>query len=270
MRRNRVLLAAVSAGVMAVAAGCGTSWRQARFERDVELTILHPAGSGVGATTANGAVRLTEAARDDVLVRARIRATTQERADAVAIVGEDEGGWLEVRAVWPEVRKGSEGVSFEIDAPGGRMVRAETGNGAVTITGFAGGAEVETSNGAVRVESHDGPVDARTSNGRVTILAAAGPVRADTSNGAVRVELTDTANGPLDIDTSNGAVTLIVGPGFTGRIDADTSNGSVRASGARIVSASGSKTHKVVQVGEGGEDSTIETSNGSVEIEVRQ
>ncbi len=268
MQRNNAVLITALAGLAVFGTGCVESWQQARFERDVELVFLVPAGSGVSARSANGSITLTEASRDDVLVRAHIKATTQERADAVQIVGVGEGPWLEVSAIWPEVRQGNEGVSFVIDAPGGRAVRAGTGNGAVSVTGFAGGAEVETSNGAVRVESHDGPISAETSNGKITILGATGAVDADTSNGAVQVELAEAGTGPVQIDTSNGGVTLVVGPGFAGRIDADTSNGSVGVDGG-VQSVSGSRKHKVVQVGASDAESAIETSNGSVDIQVK-
>lgn len=268
MKRTNAVLITALAGLAVFGTGCVESWQQARFERDVELVFLVPSGSGVSARSANGAITLTEASRDDVLVRAHIKAVSQERADAVQIVGAGEGSWLEIRTIWPEVRQASEGVSFVIDAPGGRAVRADTGNGAVIVTGFAGGAEVDTSNGAVRVESHDGPISAETSNGRITILGATGAVDAETSNGAVQVELAPTGTGPVRIDTSNGGVTLVVGPGFVGRIDADTSNGSVGVDGG-VQSVSGSRKHKVVQVGESDAESRIDTSNGSVNIQVR-
>lgn len=268
MRRSPVWLMAALAGAPVLLAGCG-SWQQARFQRDLDTVFLLPAGAGLSATTANGSVGLAEGARDDVLVRAHIRATTQERADAVEITGAAEGGWLEIRAVWPEARLSNEGVSFEIEAPGGRAVRASTGNGSVTVTGFAGGATLETSNGAVTVDRHDGPLDLETSNGAIAVIGATSSVDATTSNGRVRVELADSGVGPVEIETSNGGVTLIVGPGFAGRIEADTSNGSVSAFGTRVGAVSGSKTHKSVQIGEGGEASTVSTSNGSVEIESR-
>lgn len=271
MRTTAVLTGGITAAIMVGSAGCGVGgWSQARFERDVEVQFLLPAGSGLAATTSNGSITLAEEARDDVLVRAHIKATTQDRADGVEIVGQTEGGWLEVSAVWPEARKGSEGVSFHIVGPGGRPVRATTSNGAVGISGFAGGATVATSNGSVQIKAHDGPVDARSSNGKITVLGATGEVRADSSNGSLHVELADAGTGPVHLDTSNGGVSLIVGPGFAGSVETDTSNGAIRVSGAGVSSVAGSKTHKTVRIGEGGAASVIDTSNGSITIAVRE
>ncbi|HZW10360.1 MAG TPA: hypothetical protein VFF69_10695 [Phycisphaerales bacterium] len=264
----------VLAGGSLACAGCFESWGQARFTRDVEATFLLPAGAGLAADTANGAIDIAEAQRDDVLVRAVVRATTQERADAVEIVADTgEPDWLEIRAVWPDGRGPSEGVSLMIEAPGGRPVRATTGNGELVLTGFSGGAHLSTSNGEVRATGHDGPVRADSSNGGITIVGAAGAVDAETSNGEVCVELADRSPGPVEIDSSNGGVTLVVGPGFAGKISADTSNGSVSLDdgGAGHPHAlGGDRSSRVVQVGAGGPESRVETSNGAIRISIRK
>ena len=277
MTRTQVLVVSSMMGVGLGAAGlcatgCGSVWQQARFEREIEVQFLLPPGSGVSVVATNGSITLAEAARDDVLVRAVVKAVSQERAEAVEIVGTANAGWLEVKAVWPDVRKSNEGVRFSLEAPGGRAVRADTSNGAITITGFAGGAWAETSNGAVRIEGHEGPIVAETSNGKITVLGATDRVDADTSNGTVRVELADEGSGPVLIDTSNGSVVLVVGPGFAGRIETGTSNGSIQvldeAAGERVRLVKDEKKSKVVQVGEGETKSVVDTSNGSVTITI--
>lgn len=275
MRRRDALVLTVVAGLAVFGSGCSSLWQEARFQRDVELTFLLPPGAGLEATSENGSVTLTEVARDDVLVRARIRATTQERADAVQIVADAaSGAFLQVGASWPTSRTGSEGVSFEIEAPGNRQVRAQTSNGRIEVSGFAGGADLTTSNGAIEVRGHTGPVNARTSNGAVTIVGATDSVRVGTSNGAIRVELADGSSGPVDLDTSNGGVALVVGSGFSGEIDAHTSNGKVHttdATGAgRVEVLGGGSTSKRVRIGGEGALSTIRTSNGSVGITSRK
>jgi hypothetical protein len=273
MRIVKPLSFLLIAGCSFGTSGCLEVWEQARFTRDVEVTFLLPPGSGVAATTQNGAIDLAEAQRDDVLVRAHVRATSQERADAVQIVADtDEPEWLEISVVWPTERKSSEGVSFVIEAPGGRPVRASTGNGELVLTGFSGGAHLSTSNGAVTATGHDGAVRADTSNGAITIVGATGAVDAETSNGEVRVELADHSAGPVELDSSNGAITLVVGPGFAGKISADTSNGAVNLSGEQgsVQQLSGERGSRTVQIGEGGAESRVETSNGQIHITVRK
>lgn len=276
LRRPQALVIAAAVGVVGmgfVLSGCGSVFAQARFERDISVQFLLPAGSGISVIAKNGSITLAEKQRDDVLVVAHVKAVTQERADAVEIVGSIDSGWLEIKAVWPEARKGNEGVSFAVDGPGGRAVKADTSNGSITITGFAGGVDADTSNGAVRIEEHEGPIVVETSNGRITVLGATEAVDADTSNGKVRVELADEGYGPVRIDTSNGGVMLLVGPGFAGRIDADTSNGKItlldEAAAGRVTLTEDGKKSKVVQVGESETESVVDTSNGSVTITVQ-
>lgn len=262
-------------GACLLSQGCLETWQQARFERDVELTFAVPPSAGIGTFTENGAVRLAETERADVLVRAHIRATTQERADAVVISGEVVGEeWLEIHALWPDSRTSSEGVSFSIDGPGGRPVRVRTSNGQIGLTGFADGADLRTSNGAITVKGHSGRLDAETSNGAVTVLEACDAVAAETSNGSVRIELADEGAGPVRVGTSNGGVTLVVGPAFAGQIEGETSNGSVTVGGgvesAGVRLLRDGRASKRVQIREGESVSTIRTSNGAIRITVRE
>lgn len=274
MRRTQACVLSVMAGTAVLLSGCVTSWEQARFEREIETAFRLPAGDGLQVHAHNGSVDLAEAMRDDVLIKATVKATTQERADAVQVVGTSEGGNLVISAVWPDQRKGSEGVSYVIEAPGGRAVDVETGNGHVSIEGFAGGAHADSSNGWVTVSGHEGPVDLRTSNGKITVVNATDEVRARTSNGRVVVSLADGAAGPVHVDTSNGSVEMIVGPGFAGTVHTDTSNGSIRVhnegSEGQLQLVRDSKTAKVVRVRGGETESVLDTSNGSIDVTVRE
>lgn len=274
MRRSMACVAA--AMVTGVLAGCVGGWSEPKFERDAEAVFLLPAGAGLDIETANGAIEVTETQRDDVLVRAKIRAMTQERADAVVLEASSASGDLEVRAVWPEGRMPSEGVSMVVEAPGGRAVAARTQNGAVTVTGFAGGAAVRTSNGRIEVQGHDGPVRAETSNGRVQVVEASGAVTVRTSNGRVLVELADASAGPVSIDTSNGAVELRAGPAFAGVLEARTSNGSIsvedscEAGAVRTLDSRDQYRLLSVRAQEDSASATpsseVRTSNGSVRV----
>lgn len=274
MRRTQACVLSLVAGSAFLLPGCVGSWQQAKFERDIEMVFLVPAGAGIGVEAKNGAIDLREAVRDDVLVKATARATTQERADAVTLLGSSATGDLEISAVWPEKRKGSEGVSFVIEAPGGRTIDVATSNGNVTIDGFAGGVTAQSSNGQLIVRGHDGPIDLDTSNGKITVTGATGPVKARTSNGRVSVELADGAIGPVDADTSNGSIDMIVGPDFAGIVRTDTSNGSIRVDGGsgagQLQMLRDEKTEKVMQLRGGETESVLDTSNGSIGVTVRQ
>lgn len=270
MRLSRSCAASVFAAAAFFATGCVETMEQARFGREVEVVFPIGDASGLAVRGENGAVDLSESAREDVLVRAKIRAVSQERADGVEITAASApDGWLEIGAVWPTERTPNESVSFAVEAPGGRRVRALSSNGDIAIAGFETGAEAGTSNGRITVQGHEGAVQAKTSNGSVTVLGAAGPTEVRTSNGRVRIELADACVGPVTVKTSNGSVTLLVGPQFTGTIDADTSNGRVSVAGGPVRLLRDGPSSRLLQIGDGETLSTIDTSNGSVTIEVR-
>ena len=109
-----------------------------------------------------------------------------------------------------------------------------------------------------------------TSNGGITLENVDGPITADTSNGRIEVSLTAAQTGPLNLDTSNGSITVRVGPGFHGAVKLGTSNGSitVRDLAGRISEQTISRSRGRIVVGEGGEPSRLDTSNGRIRFTV--
>lgn len=268
---------AATASLGLLLAGCGP---EARFRHTATLQVSHVADSAIDVATANGGVTITATEREGVEIIAEIRATTQERADAVAISAERLAeGTLRVRAEWPGGRRlNSESCSFDIRLPDATGANVESANGAIALTGLGGEARAVTSNGRVMIERQGGPVDVRTSNGAISVLAPGGDVKAFTSNGSIRIEdapgavecessngaiyvlMTESAPGPVQLISSNGAIDLRDGEGFRGLIAAETSNARVHAPGM---------TNGVLKVTGDGPKSQIRTSNGSIDIERR-
>jgi DUF4097 and DUF4098 domain-containing protein YvlB len=271
MKRSSFVVGGLVAAI-GVLAGCGIT--QPLFEGDQTVQVEHVPRSPVEVRTVNGSVEIEAVARDDVRIDAHIRARTAERLDAVLILAErTPDGALSIHAQWPDGRRlNNEGCRFTIQLPDAAGVTVQTSNGGITIAGLAGRAELETSNGAITITGHDGPVQAKTSNGRITMDGVTGPIVADTSNGRVNIDLPDAATGPVTIDTSNGAVALEVGPAFAGALTMDTSNGSVRLHGVPDSAVQGSKSRKHVNlvIGDDGQPSSIDTSNGSITFTIRQ
>ncbi|MFG0331179.1 MAG: DUF4097 domain-containing protein [Phycisphaerales bacterium] len=227
-------------------------------------------------------VKATGATMEEAESRlALITVTIETTAEGVVVLGVDTA----------DERRSGDGCSFTIRTPAADAATIVTRNGAVTVTGVTGPANLETSNGVITVRDHAGAVRAETSNGRISIsgksigevfasssngaievVDAAGPVEARTSNGAIRCSLTDAASGPVKARTSNGSVTLDLPVSIGGSLRADTSNGSVSVeNGQSAAGLSASKKAATIQLsdGEGGPESTINTSNGSIVIRLR-
>ncbi|MEL7472184.1 MAG: DUF4097 family beta strand repeat-containing protein [Planctomycetota bacterium] len=250
--------------------GC-SGWQEARFKATRELTLEARPGSGLDVATRNGSVSIEADDRASVLVRAKFRATTQERLDAMGVHAVYEApGVLRVGIDWPEGgREGNEGASLEIVGPAFDGVRVASSNGSIRAEGQLGPGDYRTGNGRVGVTNQAGPVTVRTSNGRVVLSGVEDEAFVDTSNGAVSIDLREGADGPVQVDTSNGSVRVRLPSTLAGELSADTSNGSIQLheapTGARLNSVGKRRLRMTMPTP--GRASAIDTSNGNVTIE---
>jgi hypothetical protein len=278
--------------VTMVLAGCTITGH--RVSADKTATIGHAPGSAVLVESRNGSVEIVaEEGRSEVQVSAKVTCTgdtAQEAADrsaqACVDVARATDGTLTIKPVFPGGARGNDGASLTIRLPDADGAEVRTSNGRVWVRGLAGKLVVDTSNGPVQINNHDGPAVIETSNGAVTVAGLAGslkidtsngPVEAsgvagsaniDTSNGAITLVLNPDQTGPIRLETSNGSIRATVGSAFTGQVRLDTSNGSVKLNGnlSRVKSSDMGKSHGTVVIGDGGEASIIDTSNGRIEL----
>lgn len=266
---TKAALLPVCACALAALSGC-VILDEAKFKRTIDLAVPHVADAAIDVDTANGNITVLAGKASDVVITANLRATMQERADAVTVTADrDSSGKLIVRANWPEKRRNNEACSFEITLPQALGARLATSNGNIEIGGLSGQATLETSNGNVLATGHAGAITADTSNGNIILKNVGAPVKADTSNGKITVELASDATGPLELDSSNGSIDVLLSPVFVGEIHADTSNGKVLLQDLKSATVHRSeKTSASVSIGQpaGGKKSTLETSNGSITV----
>lgn len=255
-------------------------------------TLTAPAAVGVVVRTQNGAVTVKRGEGAETAVVAHLAATTKERlADTRLVVEPQADGALLVTVAWPDGKAlGNEGCGFEVTVPSmTNGVRVTTTNGAVTLASLSGPARLNTTNGRIVVTDHRGPVEAHTTNGaisltdvtgdvdahstngKVEMTGVAGRATAHTTNGAVRVGLAGGAAGPVDIRTTNGSAELTIPSGYAGRFALSTSNGSMRYPGGPLVhDVSAGRTHASFTIGAGSAESTVATSNGSIEVRIAE
>jgi hypothetical protein len=254
----------------------GVSWMSDDVvRRSIDSTTSHQIGQALSLETDNGTIKVVKAGEKDVVVKASVRATTQERADALKIVtARDAAGKLQVSIAWPDgKRQPNEGADLTIEIPDVNGLEAQTSNGSIELGGFAGPAKLETSNGQVVVREHKGTVRAVSSNGGIELIDVDG-ADADTSNGDIDIKLSDDATGPLKADTSNGGIDVYLGKGFKGTLACKTSNGNIsnnlkrahsyRKESTRTNNWNG-KESGTFEIGEGPAGS-LTTSNGNIEV----
>jgi hypothetical protein len=245
---------------LAAAAGCanlGSLANRAREER--VQTVPHVADTALDVRTENGAVDVVgDPDQKEVKIVAKITTSgaTMEEAEAriagVKVLAERRPSdkALVISVAFPDHRKSNDGCSFVITVPSAKGATIHTSNGGVSVSKLAGPIKASSSNGALTADAIEGEVDLDTSNGSITFKAAGAPAR-------------------FTLKTSNGSVKATLARGATGKLTADTSNGSVNILGAKADSVSGSRTSKIVRLSPDGPLSEIETSNGSITVQLQ-
>jgi hypothetical protein len=257
------------------------------YTKREELDTPLPRAASV-IVRASGPVSIIEGDLETILVRARISALSEERLALASVsVAPDERGRLVIEARWPEGgRQPDEVAAFEVRLPRGShgleveavgaatlsgvscdaLVR--TVNGAVTVTDHRAGVHASTTNGQMSFERVAGPIKAETTNGIVLVREASGPVSAQTTKAAIDIRLALDATGPVRAVTTQGVVSLRVGPAFAGTLTLRTSDAPIAVDApsgrARVVQRRIDET--VLDFGEGGLPSVVETSGAAIEV----
>ena len=173
-------------------------------------------------------------------------------------------------------------IDYEIEAPAGALVDAETGSGdinddgagvnskfstgsgSIHLTGVAGGFSAETGSGSIYAEqAGSGDVKAETGSGSIELRNLNGALKAETGSGSIKIGGTPTA--PWKIETGAGSVEFWSGnASFT--LDAETGMGGVQVD--RQISAGQEQSRREVKgkFGDGGPLVKIETGMGSIHI----
>ncbi len=278
--------------------GCaGMNLRSVREDR-----LLHtdaPTTGGLVVRTSNGSVSIErDPARADVEIAATVTASAPTEVEAQArlkqiqvVVAKTTAQGLEISVQFPDERRSNEGCSFVIKVPSANGVNVDTGNGSVVLKSLDGNAIVRTSNGGVSVSDQGGTVDIDTSNGEIKVEGAGAAIHAVTSNGGItivdsmaRVEA-DTSNGEVSlrvkdatagftISTSNGGVTLSLPRLMNGTVRGTTSNGRlltqalVSTNPIRLTDNTRDGGRFELVIGAGGSESTLDTSNGNITLDL--
>lgn len=199
-----------------------------------------PDGARLTIKNLNGPIDVRAASGDRVEVRATVRAEYRGNASDVTFdVRERAADDVEICTVyqgrsycddrdhsWNNIRVS---VRYTIDLPKSMRLRANTGNGDVSITQTVADVEASSGNGDVTIKESLGRVTASTGNGDVTVTSARGPVKASSGNGRI---FANTSRGPVEASTGNGDIDVKMAtlPADQGSMSFTTGSGSVRVS----------------------------------------
>lgn len=218
------------------------------------------AGMTVEVKGVNGDVRAERAAGGEVEVHAR---KTSRRSDisSVRIDLVEHAGGITVCAVYPDRRSHENGCH-----PGGNGLSANRNDVKVDFVvripdgvAFAG----QTVNGSVRVADLAEMVSAVTVNGSIQIETA-GRATAKTVNGSIEARLGNI--GGIEFETVNGQITVFVPEGTDAVVSGATMNGSIKSDFPLRIEGSPGHRRLTGILGDGGEELTLKSLNGSIRL----
>jgi hypothetical protein len=173
-------------------------------------------------------------------------------------------------------------IDYDITAPKGTHLKAESGSGDLRATSMGGGTRLETGSGSVNGDdlggdaylqtgsgdirvnfSNGGMVTAGAGSGSIRLTGVKGGLKAETGSGDISI-----AGQPLDnwkIEAGSGSVDLNLG-GAKFTLDAETGSGSIHTDQTISMQGSLERHHITGNVNGGGPTVKVETGSGSIRI----
>ena len=216
-------------------------------------------GGRVSVSNVNGDISVKSTSGDEVTVIAHKKAGTEEYLEELKIVIEANDDHVLIETRHPDGKSRwfgsgddtSGSVSYEITVPeGAQLDSIETVNGDIEISGAKASVKVSSVNGGLVLTGLEGDAKLETVNGSISAqfdqLGAGQRVRAEAVNGRIGLKI------PADASA---------------RIHAETLNGSIDADDFDLEVDKGDVGRELDgEIGGGEADVTIDTVNGSVDI----
>ena len=262
---NRRIALSIGALALITASGCSGSWYNAdnlaTYEASLTPEVVGQAES-ISIETKTGDVLLEPTAGEPKVV-GKIRARTQERADATTISTIINGDILEISVNWPNgKRKNSESCDLLVYVPAmtGIGIDIDAAAGNIFVKDMAGPINIQSSAGNIEVRNHNGGITARTSAGNIDFWDVADAVDVKTNAGDISLRR---VGAPALAKTSAGDVYVVLHADATGALEASTSAGKVSLLGTKFKSKNGS-----VSITDDGPTSRFKTIAGDVEVSI--
>lgn len=204
----------------------------------------------------NGGVAVEAAARQDILVRARVEAQATDNVRAQALASQVQiltaGG--DIRPQGPQTGSNeSWSVSFRLAVPATQSLSLKANNGGISIAGIISQVEFKTTNGGVSINNVGGHVKGQTTNGGITIA----------------LQGTRWDGQGLDVETSNGGVKLELPAQYAAHLEARTVNGGLNVDFPVTMQGQHNGRELNTDINGGGPTIRVVTTNGGVNVRRR-
>ena len=219
-------------------------------------------------STINGQIEILGSNEDKIIFNAVKKSNyARDELDLIEIDVEELDNEIIIEAYYTGDRVSQPSVDMNLKIPKYVIVdQVTTSNGAIQISNANGDINAQTSNGHISIENVDGFVQATTSNGYIEIKNTTGVKDLKCSNLGIEAEVFNFQDD-IEISTSNGGITLYINPSLDANLDISTSNGYITIDDdLNIIMSISEEKQKEGQLGEGGNEIYIHTSNGNIKI----
>jgi len=227
-------------------------------EESEEFSKVLPLKSGgtFNLRNVNGSIIIRTWKEDKVDIKAtKTTKSDPDKLKEVKIEVEATANSVSVDTIFPKWKNTKVSVKYEVRIPQG--VNLGRGN-----------THASTTNGRIELDGAKGTVSLSSTNGKIEAVNISGELDADTTNGTIVLELISFED-KIKARTTNGSITLKVGSleKVNADLNARTTNGSISVDlPVTLKSLTKSRRSLEAQIGQGGPEISLRTTNGSIKI----
>jgi DUF4097 and DUF4098 domain-containing protein YvlB len=248
MKGSYILALTLSLSIISPA--CSDIFMGTKEKEEFRKTCNLDAHGSVSLNNINGSVEIRVWDEPRVEIKAVKSGPTAEKLKLVNIEVKEGADRVEIDTVYPKDEKNlNVSVTYELTVPrNASLGKVETVNGSIDISGVQGRIDTGSTNGSIIIEDGGG----------------AG-VKAGTTNGSVKASLQRQPES-VSLESTNGSITLSLPDAINAQVEASTTNGRINNDFTLSSQETGDSKHLKGKMGTGGAQFTLETVNGSINI----
>ena len=250
-----------------------------------DRTISVSGAAQLGVSTGSGNIHLTRSSGSQIQIHGHIRVNregSEEEARQIAANPPIEQNGDEIRIGQRQEKWRGISIDYEIEAPAGTQLAANSGSGNIVDEGVGQNAKLETGSGDISATSLAGPFTIKTGSGNIVAAQTGqGDVLAETGSGDIELKdihggfhgqtgsgdikasgtpsaswILQTGSGNIELRTGNAPLTL----------DASTGSGSVTTEHEMTIKGSLDHHHIQGTLNGGGPTIRVQTGSGDIQI----
>jgi beta-lactamase regulating signal transducer with metallopeptidase domain len=269
--------------VVAMVAGGIEEGEQLSFDRTLSVS----GAAQLAISTGSGNIHITRGSPNQIHIHGQIHVNhdgSEEQARQIASNPPIEQSGDAIRVGQHQEREQWHGISidYQIEAPAGTQLAANSGSGEILDDGVGQNAKLETGSGDIRANGLEGPITVKTGSGDIVAeQSGKGDVIAETGSGDIElkdihggfhgqtgsgdIKASGTPSASWTLETGSGTIELWTG-NAPATLDASTGSGSLTTDHEMTVE--GSFDHHHIRGTLNGGGPTIRAQTGSGEIHI--